>query len=65
MPDQPTPVDPPELPDGEGTTADARGGSFWWPPPPKFQIVAIAGAVVLFNCVVIAIVAAVFLLNSG
>ena len=64
MPDLPLKDDPSELPASDGNTAGARGTS-WWPPSPKFQIVAIAGAIVLFNCVVIALVAAVFLLNSG
>ncbi len=66
MPDQP---DSPEAADSsDGEEKLERGFDTrepWWPLSPKLQIVVLAGAIVLFNCILIAIFAAVFLLNSG
>ena len=37
----------------------------WWSMSPKTQVIVIAVAIGLFNCLLIAILAAVFLLRSG
>lgn len=64
MPDQSAQSDPPDLPHGDGNSVGAHGsGEPWWPLSPRMQILAIAAGILLFNCIVIAIVASAFLLN--
>lgn len=61
--DEPMPERPPVAEADDDAPAGRRGNEPRWPPSPKMQILILVGSIVLFNCVLIAIVAAAFLLG--
>ena len=62
--DETMPEHPPAAETDDDVSAGRPGNESRWPPSPKMQIMILVGSIVLFNCVLIAIVAAAFLLGS-